>query len=80
MHQAKISLRYSLILQEGENGCWMAALRGPCPQQDDCISSEDLGDAKRNAYAFAINHLMSKGLKEPGVVTQDELKWFTVSK
>ena len=79
MHQAKFSQNYQLIVQEGEGGCWIASLRGPCPARDDCISVIDLEDAKREAYTFADRHFMLNGIGESRVPRQ-ELDWTSVPK
>ena len=79
MHQAKFSHNYQLIVEEGEGGCWWAALRGPCPTQHNCISTLDLEDAKGEAYTLADRHFMLKGIAEPRVARND-LNWTSISK
>ena len=79
MHQAKFSQNYQLIIQQGLERCWIAALRGPCEARDECVSTLDIDDAKSEAYSFADRHFMMKGIAEPRV-PRSELKWTSIPK
>ena len=65
-HQARFSKDYRLVIGEDELGSWKLLVNGLCPIRCSLLSF-CLSDAQAEAYSFADQYFVEKGIVDPRV-------------
>ena len=73
VYQARFSDNYLLRIWEDRFKVWRVQVDGPCPIVGS-LTSSNLPDAQGEAYSFADQHFLQKGIAEPKK-PKGQVKW-----